>query len=105
MCALQFAFCFFAAIYDAIWYAVKKNELSYLFIEDDDILNKWALSILVSSGIWLMSILNFVPIALLVSLEMIRFLQAMLISNEKLMMSYNGFYPTVQSSNLNEDLG
>lgn len=52
---------------------------------------------------------NFVPISLLVTLEMVKFIQAILIANDdKYMTSYVTDPPTkcvVQSSNLNEELG
>lgn len=82
-----------------------QGELVYLEFSSDSFENEPILNILITSGIWLMTLLNLVPIALLVTLEMVRFIQAILISNEKLMRSSNGFKPSVQSSNLNEDLG
>lgn len=105
VCFAQFAICFLAAIYYAIWYSVMQDELVYLEFSSDSFENEPILNILITSGIWLMTLLNLVPIALLVTLEMVRFIQAILISNEKLMRSSNGFKPSVQSSNLNEDLG
>ncbi|EAS06174.1 phospholipid-translocating P-type ATPase, flippase family protein (macronuclear) [Tetrahymena thermophila SB210] len=105
VCIIQFFLCLFGAVYYIIWYSFQKDNLVYLDITSDDFEETPILSLVVTSGIWLMSILNMVPIALLVTLEMVRFMQAIVISKEKLMKSYNGFEPTVQSSNLNEDLG
>ena len=50
--------------------------------------------------------MNFVPVALLVTLEMINFIQAYFISVDVSMCDEkSGLLATVQSSNLNEELG
>jgi phospholipid-transporting ATPase len=47
-----------------------------------------------------------VPISLLVTLEMVKFMQALLIQvDENLKTKATNMYTTVQSSNLNEELG
>lgn len=49
---------------------------------------------------------NFVPISLLVTLEMVKFIQGMMISKDPDMVHKASNTPTmVQSSNLNEELG
>ena len=49
---------------------------------------------------------NFVPISLLVTLELVKFLQAaILIYDDSLKSPINNMNATVQSSNLNEELG
>lgn len=49
---------------------------------------------------------NFVPISLIVTLEMVKFMQAIIISKDKNLMSENPkIFASVQSSNLNEELG
>lgn len=45
------------------------------------------------------------PISLLVTLEMVKFIQGILISKDKDMKSCDNEYVNVQSSNLNEELG
>ena len=45
------------------------------------------------------------PISLLVTLEMVKFLQGIGISRDKRMVSHEGIAPIVQSSTLNEELG
>jgi phospholipid-transporting ATPase len=60
-------------------------------------------------GTWLLIFTNFVPISLMVTLEMVRFLQGIKISLDELTFSRSGggvIVPVaVQSSNLNEELG
>lgn len=49
---------------------------------------------------------NFVPISLLVTLELVKFLQAIFISWDKHMIDDQTLTPAgVQASNLNEELG
>ena len=49
---------------------------------------------------------NFVPISLILTLEMVKFIQAIIISKDKNLRSENlKIYASVQSSNLNEELG
>ena len=53
----------------------------------------------------LVSFRNFVPISLLVTLEMVKFIQGIFISKDKEMKSSDNESVAVQSSNLNEELG
>lgn len=55
-------------------------------------------------GSWFISISNFIPISLLVTLEMIRYGQGFLLNKDKLCAS-KGFYTEVQTSSVNEELG
>ncbi len=55
---------------------------------------------------WLMCHRNFVPISLMVSLEMVKFMQGLIINKDKHMKSEStGISAHVNSSNLNEELG
>lgn len=55
---------------------------------------------------WMLIFTNFVPISLLVTLEMVRFMQASLISKDlKMYYEVDDIPAGVQSSNLNEELG
>lgn len=50
--------------------------------------------------------MNMVPISLIVTLEMVKFIQAFFIQNDCLMYDdEKDLYAKVQSSNLNEELG
>ncbi|EGR31814.1 phospholipid-translocating p-type flippase family protein, putative [Ichthyophthirius multifiliis] len=101
----QIFLCALASLGNFVFYQTSKYQLNYLSISSNSYENNIFLNLTINFGNWMILLLNFVPISLLISLEMVRFFQAMLISGEKLMKSSNGFYPTVQSSNLNEDLG
>ena len=56
-------------------------------------------------GTWLLMLQNFVPISLLVSLEMIKYIQAMFIEWDTNMIDQKGTSALVQQSGLNEELG
>lgn len=57
-------------------------------------------------GTWILIFTNFVPISLLVSLELIKFWQAMFISYDWMLFDESQDLPAgVQASNLNEELG
>jgi phospholipid-transporting ATPase len=55
-------------------------------------------------GNWFILFVNFVPISMMITLEMIRLFQAFFIINDRY-MAVAAAKPTVQSSNLNDDLG
>ena len=64
------------------------------------------ISILKKTAIWFITLMNFVPISLLVTLEMISFIQAYFISMDFAIYDTEKNLPAlVQSSNLNEELG
>ena len=102
---LQVFLCIFAAIYYAVWYNGSKNNTEvYLELRLD---NQTPLTQLVFQFFtWMLLLTNFVPISLLVTLEMVRYVQAMFISSD-LCMYYAPYdmCAGVQSSNLNEELG
>ncbi|EGR33523.1 phospholipid-translocating p-type flippase family protein, putative [Ichthyophthirius multifiliis] len=96
--------CALGGLWYTIWHFVNKSKISYIYIDKKDDFNSAEL-FFQSIGNWLMIFLNFIPVSLVISLEMIRYLQGMIICNEKLMKSKHGIHANVQSSNLNEDLG
>ena len=57
--------------------------------------------------VWFVALMNFVPVSLLVTLEMINFIQAYFIEQDAALvdMTKHGMQAKVQSSNLNEELG
>lgn len=66
----------------------------------------FALNLLFSWGTWFIVFASFVPISLLVTLELIRFFQGIIISKDVNCQSRStGDFTSVQSSNLNEELG
>jgi len=57
-------------------------------------------------GSWILIFTNLVPISLLVSLEMVKYFQAIFMSNDKYMYDEDQeMHMRAQSSNLNEELG
>lgn len=61
---------------------------------------------IIKFGSWFLSMINLVPISLIVSLEMVKFIQAFFISYDSLMYDEEkDIYAKAQSSNLNEELG
>jgi phospholipid-transporting ATPase len=75
--------------------------MSYIGVKQSFVLN-----MLFSWGTWFIIFANFVPISLLVTLELIRFFQGIMIHKDKRCKVKSTGEPTsVQSSNLNEELG
>ena len=99
--------CIFSALYYSIWYLYHKYELAYLSIDLTGFENNaFVYNFFVRFGSWLIIFQNFVPISLIVTLEMVKFIQGSVISkDEKLKHVLSGTYVTVQTSNLNEELG
>jgi len=57
-------------------------------------------------GVWFIALMNFVPISLLVTLEMINFIQAFYIVSDIMIYDVDRDLPAkVQQSGLNEELG
>ena len=61
-----------------------KNRYDYLELENGDE-KSFLLSLLTKMGTWILVFTNFVPISLMVSLELVKFWQAMFMSFEWLM--------------------
>lgn len=58
------------------------------------------------TGTWFLALMNFVSISILVTLEMTKFFQAMFIQWDYMIFDKEkGMAASVQSSNLNEELG
>ncbi len=104
---VQLLTCIFSALYYSIWYVVNKSDLNYLLIDLTAFENNaFVYNFFVRFGSWLIIFQNFVPISLIVTLEMVKFMQGNIISkDEKLKHELSGTYVSVQTSNLNEELG
>lgn len=104
---MQLILCIACSLYYSYWY-YQNRFVSDIYLE------------LVSSGessdpvfqfvtqffTWILIFTNFVPISLLVTLEMVRYMQASFISKDlKIYYEPNDMPAGVQSSNLNEELG
>ena len=104
---VQILTCIFSALYSAIWYEMYKEKLPYLDIDLNGVTNNsFYYNFFVRMGNWIIIFQNFVPISLLVTLETVKFLQGIIISkDEKLKHIASKTYVSVQTSNLNEELG
>lgn len=101
----QLIFCLFSAFYAVIWYHMYGNDLKYMEFNK---LNGLFYFFWIKYGTWLIIFQNFVPISLIVTLEMVKFVQGIFISNdEKLKTNLNPLngYVSVHTSSLNEELG
>jgi len=98
----QCVYCLFASLYYNIWVRQHEDSLTnYLHFDD---LNHFIADLIIRLGNWILIFTNFVPISLLVTLELVRFFQAIVISRDKKMWT-DDIKPVVQSSNLNEEIG
>lgn len=63
-------------------------------------------ALLINFGKWFLAMMNFVPISLVVSLELVKFFQGMFIEYDTTIYDEDkDISAKVQSSNLNEELG
>ena len=108
----ELVLCFFASSYVVIWvkeYQVSSNVYLGFSTDASDLQNSpghWTLVWIANFGTWLLIFTNMVPISLLVTLEFVKFFQALNIGWDANIYSVQIDMPTkVQSSNLNEELG
>ncbi|KRW99063.1 P-type ATPase, cytoplasmic domain N [Pseudocohnilembus persalinus] len=106
----QIIVCFITAIIATSWYGTKLEEgdLSYLDINESKSENKIGAQLFIKWGTWILIFTNFVPISLLVTVEMVKFVQGIFISQDQYCTSNKDgmqIPATVQASNLNEELG
>lgn len=101
---LQIFLCTIAACWGTIWELVYANSATYLDLTKST--NSLFVKFATRFGTWILIFTNIVPISLIVTLEMVKYLQALFIT-----WDYQNYDPskdmptTVQSSNLNEELG
>lgn len=90
----------FAALYINFYVAKEAQYLEYPETTN------FSIDTFISLGTWFLALMNFVAISLMVTLEMIKFFQAMFIQADVMMFDMEkGMEATVQTSNLNEELG
>lgn len=94
--------CSFCAFTYAIW-ELNTGTLAHSYITDQDYSFMYNLG--TRFGNWLLIFGNFVPISMLLTLEMAKFCQGYIMGVDKNLISNTGFWCKVQSSNLNEELG
>lgn len=103
---LQCAMCFTAALYSNEWYGGHKSDVYYLEMPTYGQETNYMDTLFMKWGSWILIFTNFVPISLLVSLEMVKFFQGMMMAEDEGTFSKStGIRLTVQTSNLNEELG
>lgn len=93
-------FCICGSIMNHIWHVINLPAHWYMFLTHKSFIKDF----LIRLGNWIIIFGNVVPISLLVSLEGVKFIQAVIISRDK-GLATDGIYCEVQSSNLNEELG
>ena len=104
---IQLFFSIIAAVSTGLWTVYRSDRYWYIYPkgEEEDFL-PLPLLMLQDLGIWFIALMNFVPVALLVTLEFINFGQAYFITNDIAICDQSrGLQAGVQSSNLNEELG
>ncbi|CAD8175781.1 unnamed protein product [Paramecium pentaurelia] len=102
---LQLGICLFSSLYYSIWFNANYDSLAYLEIKKSAYADKsFMYNFFVRLGNWILMFGNLVPISLLVTLETVKFCQAFLIQFDD-KMKLNDQRCSVQSSNLNEELG
>lgn len=99
----------FAAGYSTIWNNANHDTTDFYLgwsRSRSPIDESFVLSMFVNLGSWLLIFVAFIPISLVVTLEIIKFFQAMVISWDATLFDETKDMPAkVQSSNLNEELG
>lgn len=94
--------CFWNGLWYASWAGQHREDIfTYIDIHPHSFLYNF----FVRAGNWLLILGNFVPISLLVSLELTKLFQAKLIGIDRGLISSNGVECKVNTSALNEELG
>lgn len=101
--------CIVSSVYSACWDIFNKDTTNpYLLwnLEESVLQNNFWLKLVTSFGQWMLNFTNLVPISLLVTLEVVKFMQAVFIGWDHLMYDVSlDQGAKAQSSNLNEELG
>eukprot|EP01016_Furgasonia_blochmanni_P009219 TRINITY_DN13822_c0_g1_i4.p1 TRINITY_DN13822_c0_g1~~TRINITY_DN13822_c0_g1_i4.p1 ORF type:complete len:1011 (-),score=95.37 TRINITY_DN13822_c0_g1_i4:124-3156(-) len=100
---IQIFICVVSSLLYCLWHMYYlTEEYNYMGLRDRE---NMIMDYVKKFGNWLLIFTNFVPISLLVTLEMVKFAQGILIAKDSQLVSSEGIATTVQSSNLNEELG
>ena len=94
--------CLSSGLVYAIWEEYNSNIVES-YIKDQS--RSFIYNFLVRSGNWLLILGNFVPISMLVTLELVKLAEAKLMSIDYGLVSSNGIECKVNTSSLNEELG
>jgi phospholipid-transporting ATPase len=103
ICILQLILCTLCAVFSTIWLKENQDDTKqYLEMQDEYLGEYFVLQFFT----WLLIFTNFVPISLIVTLEVVKFLQGYFISIDlDLYYEHKDLPAMVTSSNLNEELG
>lgn len=104
---MQLALCLVCALYYTNWFITSKKDTEvYLELGKSSTSTDPLVVCVIQFFSWMLIFTNFVPISLLVTLEMVRFMQAGFIGKDlKIYFEPNDIRTGVQSSSLNEELG
>ena len=101
---IQFLICLVAAIVQSFWASFYAADTWYLSLSTDG--GSATSEFFITFGTWFVNMMNLVPISLIVTLEMVKFIQAYFINQDVSILDEERDIETkVQSSNLNEELG
>eukprot|EP00347_Sterkiella_histriomuscorum_P005590 403356030 len=102
---MQFIMSFIGAIANTIWEIIYKENFTYI-LSTDQVTRSFMLNLVILWGTWFLSFVNIVPISLIVTLEMVKFIQAAFIQwDVSIYDTQKDLCTKVQTSNLNEELG
>jgi P-type E1-E2 ATPase len=101
---------FIGALINTIWEVIYSSNFQYLRPADkptvESNLGVFMINFFTALGTWFLSFANFVPVSLMVSLEMVKFVQAIFINCDADMFDCTkDMHTKAQTSNLNEELG
>mmetsp|Transcript_6858 Transcript_6858/g.12466 ORF Transcript_6858/g.12466 Transcript_6858/m.12466 type:complete len:1068 (+) Transcript_6858:375-3578(+) len=100
---LQLILCAFCALMSTLWLKENQNDNNQYLEMQDVYLGSY---FFFQFFTWLLMFTNFVPISLIVTLEVVKFLQGYFIAADlKMYYEHKDLPATVTSSNLNEELG
>ena len=105
---LQITISIIGALFNTIWQVMNPGSLSsYLGMTNSDTTFVESIeNFLIKFGTWFLMLSNIVPVSLLVTLEIVKFIQAYFIQQDISIYDEQKDMPTkAQSSNLNEELG
>ena len=102
---LQCILCFFCGLVYSVWFLLTEADTEQ-YLELDEAQEQIVVVFILNFFSWMLIFTNFVPISLIVTLEIVKFFQAVFIAWDKEIYHEETDTPTkVQASNLNEELG
>jgi phospholipid-transporting ATPase len=97
----QIALCLGMSGLYILWLESNKKSIGYLNIQ-----GSYVEEFFKRTGSWILVVSNLIPISLMVTIEMVRFIQAIFIAKEKEMVTEKtGVGCVINSSNMNDELG